>query len=172
MGTLIFLAIIIFIFLTIHPVATFTFLTIILVVTVLVCRAIRKSDDKIVSAEVIDRTQVMTETCERSGFSIGWHGNPRMHWRFKQVPAYVKVNVAVVYDNGKHRVLTLTEGSSRYNRIASICEKRKAVPAKTVLPSDELPKTNTTEVDYVDVRIYAYFCDAILFHDGVLWREG
>lgn len=152
MGALVFLAIIVFVLLSIFPVPTLAFLVIALVVTILISSAIRKSDAKIVSAEVIDRTQVMTETCERSGFSIGWHGNPRMHWRFKQIPAYVKVNVAVVYDNGNHRVLTLIEGSLRYNRIVSICEKRKTVPAKTVSHSDELLEKNTTEVDYVDVK--------------------
>lgn len=112
----------------------------------------RKRDEKIVSAEVIDRTQVMTEKYQHSGFSIGLHGNPRAYWRVKQVPSHIIVKVAVVYEDGKHGQLTLVEGSGRYNRIMSICEKHKKVPAETVLPSDESPEMSAAEVDYVDVK--------------------
>jgi len=46
------------------------------------------------------------------------------------------------------------------------------------LKKDEIPRYymqvryGSTFSKSKEIRIYAYFCDAILFHDGVLWREG
>ena len=46
------------------------------------------------------------------------------------------------------------------------------------LRKDEIPRYymqvryGSTFSKSKEIRIYAYFCDAILFHDGVLWREG
>ena len=152
MGALITFIIFVFICMLIQPVGTCVLLVIALVITLLVSRAISTRDEKIVSAEVISRTQVMTEKYQHSGFSIGMRGNPRMYWRVKQVPSHTRVEVAVVYEDGKHRQLTLTEGGLRYNRIMSICEKRKAVSTKTVPQIEESPKTSTPEVDYIDVK--------------------
>ena len=46
------------------------------------------------------------------------------------------------------------------------------------LKKDEIPRYymqvryGSTYSKSKEIRIYAYFCDAILFYDGVLWREG
>lgn len=85
----------------------------------------RRRDEKIVSAEVISRTPITRGEHQYSGFSIGWHGNPRAYWRWERVPSHIQVELEVVYEDGKHSRLSLMEGSQRYNRIMSICEKRK-----------------------------------------------
>ena len=160
MGTLILLIILIAIGLLISPVITCIVIGLITIITVWCLIATRKRDSKIVSAEVIERIQVMTERCRESGFSLGWHGNPRLYWSIDEVPSHVNARVAVVYENGKRRVLTLTEGSDRYNRIMAICQKRKEVPSKVApivskvqeqkVIEEQKPKTSN--VEYIDVK--------------------
>lgn len=152
MFTLILLLIAVFILICMFPVISGIIVILALVITPWIFTARHKRDEKIVSAEVIGRTQVMTEKCQPSGFSIGLRGGPRAYWHVKQVPSYVEVKVNVVYEDGKRRQLTLTEGSTRYNRIMAICEKRNEVPAKIVPPPDEVHKTIVTGVDYIDVK--------------------
>lgn len=151
MGTLILAIILIGIGWLISPVITCIVIGLIIIITVWSMIATRKQDSKIVSAEVIDRIQVMTERCRESGFSLGLNGNPRMYWSIDDVPSHVNAKVAVVYENGKRRVLTLTEGSDRYNRIMAICQKRKEVPCE-VVPTVKVKEPKTTKVDYIDVK--------------------
>jgi hypothetical protein len=48
----------------------------------------------------------------------------------------------------------------------------------TELSGHEIPRYfmqvrfGTTFTKAKEIRVYAYFCDALLFHDGALWREG
>ena len=140
------------IFFIIDPVTAGFFTIIISIVTSVVIYEIRQRDKQIVSAEVINRTRVMTEECQPSGFSIGMRGNPRMYWRFKQVPSHIEVTLSVLYEDGKHGRLTLVEGSNRYNRIVSICEKRKEVPTESMPQIEPSPKKIASEVDYIDVK--------------------
>ena len=125
MCALIILIIAVFIFACCFPVV-FGIVTILaIVITPWVFTARRRRYEKIVSAEVISRTQIMKEECRASGFSIGLRGNPRMYWGFRQVPSYIEVKVNVEYEDGKHRQLTLVEGSDRYNLIMAIGSKRE-----------------------------------------------
>lgn len=154
MGTLILLIILIGIGLLINPLITGLVVGLVAVITVLCMIATRKRDNMIVSAEVIERIQVTKEQLRESGFSIGWHGNPRMYWSIDDVPSHIEVRVSVVYENGKRRVLTLIEGSGRYNRIMSICQKRKEVPCEVLPTVNEVleQKVTDTKVDYIDVK--------------------
>ena len=152
MGTLIFLIILLVVFMIISPIFTTLFLVILFSIIWLACYLTRKEDEKIVSAEVVDRTQIMREECQTSGFSFGFNGNPRIHMRFVQVPSYIQVKLAVVYENGKHDLIVLNESSGRFNRIMSICEKRKKIPAESVPVIEEAATSSTTEVDYIDVK--------------------
>ena len=152
MGWLLILVITLAIFWHFQPVATGLMLAIGVVVILVVEYATRKSDDKIVSAKVVERTQIMKEECTPSGFSLGYRCGHRMYWRFKQAPSHIEVKVAVVYEDGKHSVLTLTEGSGRYARIAAICEKCESVPTKDAPQIDVSPKTSTSDVNYIDVK--------------------
>ena len=58
--------------------------------------------------------------------------------------------VAVVYESGKSRVLTLTEGNNRYNRI---CQKRKEVTCEVAPTVSKAQKSKTVKVDYIDVKM-------------------
>lgn len=171
MGALILLIIIIGVGLLIDPVITWLLIGLVVVIAVWCTIATNNQDQKIVSAEVIERIQVTKEVCRESGFSLGWNGNPRMYWSIDDVPSHVEAKVSVVYEDGKRRVLTLTEGSNRYKRIMSICQKRKEVPCEVVptvnkvkepkatkatkAKEPEVPKVKEPEVskvDYIDVK--------------------
>lgn len=151
MGSLILLIILLAVFIFLNPVLSAILIIIALVTVPWVFHAIRKNDEKIVSAEVVDRTQVMREEYRHSGFSLGTRGGARMYWRVKNVPSYVEVKLNVVYENGNHRQLTLTEGSGRYNRIMTQCEKRKEVPVK-VPPVLDAPPHENKKVDYIEIQ--------------------
>jgi len=154
MDIFIFRIILVLIGLLINPVITGLIVFLVMMITALSINCTRERDKKIVSAEVIDRVQIMTERCRESGFSIGWHGNPRVHWSIDEVPSHINARVSVVYENGKRRVLTLTEGSDRYNRIMSICKKRKEVPCNVVPAVSQVrePKATDQKADYIDVK--------------------
>ena len=113
-------------------------------------------DNKIVSATVVNRTQMTKEVYRHSGFSVGLRGNPRFHWRVKNVPTHIEVKVDVVYEDGKHRQLTLVEGSERYNKILSICAKRKeelATKTVSVLDSEKKQSSETKkQIEYIDIK--------------------
>lgn len=161
MGSIIFLIIVLAICWVTQPVITGCVLVTTVVCIVVGVVATRKSDKKIVSAKVVERTQFTKEECAPSGFSLG-SGGGRLYWRFRQVPSHVEVKVDVVFEDGKHQRLTLTEGSGRYNRIMAICEKRNEVPAKTLQrvqpshktlsPSQPSPEKSTSKVDYIDIK--------------------
>jgi len=151
MGSLIFLIILFGVFTIFNPVLSAILVIIALVTVPWIFHAIRKNDEKIVSAEVVDRTQIMREEYRHSGFSIGTRGGGRMYWRVKNVPSHVEVKLNVVYENGNHAQLTLTEGSGRYNRIMAQCEKRKEVPTKVTPVFDALPNASE-KVDFVEVQ--------------------
>ena len=156
-----------FILICLFPVPMGVIIIVAMVTVPLILSARRKRDEKIVSAEVIKRTQVMTEQYQHSGFSIGLHGNPRAYWRVKQVPSYVEAIVAVVYEDGKRRQLNLVEGSDRYNRIVAICENRKKVPAKTATQTYEPPKSSTPQVDYIDVKTNQLVAGVYVIGDAI-----
>lgn len=151
MGSLIFLIILFAVFTMFNPVLSAILIIIALVTVPWICYAIRKNDAKIVSAEVVERTQVTREEYRHSGFSIGTRGGGRMYWRVKNVPSHIEVKLNVVYENGNHSQLTLTEGSGRYNRIMAQCEKRKEVPTK-IAPVLDTPPEASEKVDYVEVQ--------------------
>jgi hypothetical protein len=152
MGWLLILVIIFAIFWHLHPLATGLMLAIGVVVFLVVEYATRKSDNNIVSATVVGRTRFMRNECEPSGFSMGLQGHHRVYWRFRQVPSHIAVTVDVVYENGKHGQLILTEGSGRYNRIVSICEKRKQISAQRVSVLEKSSEPSTNNVNYVDIK--------------------
>lgn len=152
MGTLILLIILIGVGMIISPLITWIVIGLIIVITVWSIIATNKRDKKIVSAEVIERIQVTKEVCRESGFSIGWHGNPRMYWSIDDVPSHIEARVSVVYEDGKHRVLTLVEGSNRYNRIMTISKKRKEVPCEVVPTVNKVHEPKATKVDYIDIK--------------------
>jgi hypothetical protein len=64
------------------------------------------------------------------------------------------------------------------NSVANSERKNLLGKSYTQLKKDEIPRYymqvryGSTFSKSKEIRIYAYFCDAILFHDGVLWREG
>lgn len=151
MGSLILLIILLAVFVFLNPVLSAVLIIIALVTVPWVFHAIRKNDEKIASAEVVDRTQVMREEYRHSGFSLGTRGGARMYWRVKNVPSYVEVKLNVVYENGNHGQLTLTEGSGRYNRIMAQCEKRKEIPVK-VPPVLDVPPQESQKVEYIEVQ--------------------
>lgn len=151
MGSLIFLIILFAVFTVFNPVLSAILIIIALVTVPWICLAIRKNDAKIVSAEVVERTQVMREEYRHSGFSIGTRGGGRMYWRVKNVPSHIEVKLNVVYDNGNRSQLTLTEGSGRYNRIMAQCEKRKEIPVK-VPPVLDVPSQESEKVEYIEVQ--------------------
>ncbi len=151
MGSLIFLIILFAVFTVFNPVLSAILIIITLVTVPWICHAIRKNDAKIVSAEVVERTQVMREEYRHSGFSIGTRGGGRMYWHVKNVPSHIEVKLNVVYENGNRSQLTLTEGSGRYNRIMAQCEKRKEVPTK-VAPVLDTPPEASEKVDFVEVQ--------------------
>lgn len=153
MGSLIFLIIVIAICWVSQPVITGCVLATVALCVVIGVVGTRKSDQKIVSAKVVERTQIMTDECAPSGFSLGSRGGGRLYWRFRKVPSHVEVKVDVVFEDGEHQRLTLTEGSGRYNRIMAICKKREEASAKTLSPSKPSPKKSPSEVDYIDVKI-------------------
>ena len=121
MGCLLFVALIILI---INPAVFFALCILTIVVTACFAWVTIKDDDKIVSAEVIERIQVTKDEYQRSGFSFGWHGGARMYWRVKQVPSHIEVIVEVAYNDGKRRVVSLREGSLRYHQIMAIAARR------------------------------------------------
>lgn len=127
----------------------------------------KKRDEKIVSAEVISRTQVMRDEYRESGFSFGIHGNPRVYWSLRKVPSHVQIELAVVYEDGKHANLTMPEGSNRYKRIMAICEKRKEVPTQVEPVSIEAPKMRSTEVDYIDVKTNQLVAGAYVIGEAI-----
>lgn len=127
----------------------------------------KKRDEQIVSAEVISRTQIMREECQTSGFSFGFNGNPRVYMRFKQVPSYIQVRLAVVYEDGKHAELTLSEGENRYKRIMAICEKRRQVPAKVEPVSIEPPEPSAPQVDYIDIKTNQLVAGVYVIGDAI-----
>ena len=133
-------------------------------------------DKKIVSAVIVDRTQMMKEVYRHSGFSVGLRGNPRFHWRVKNVPTHIEVKVDVVYEDGKHRQLTLVEGSERYNKILSICAKRKeelATKTVSVLDSEikRIDKKQSLEVEkqveYIDIKTNQLVAGVYMIGDSI-----
>ena len=151
MCALLLLIALLFVFIALNPILAAILIILALVTVPWIFHAIRKNDEKIVSAEVVDRTQIMREEYRHSGFSLGSRGGARMYWRVKNVPSHVEVKVNVVYENGNRGQLTLTEGSGRYNRIMAICEKRKEVPTQ-VAPIFEKPHDTSGLVDYMEIQ--------------------
>ncbi len=82
-----------------------------------------RSDKNIVSAKVAHRRLIMVGKHRYGGTSFGWRGGFRSYWMYEEVPSYVEVWVDAVYKDGKQRRLFLREGSQRYYRIMSICNK-------------------------------------------------
>lgn len=148
---LILFIIIMIVFAVNYPWAFVFIFTVSILTVIFTSHATRKEDDKIVSVDVMQRTQMTREQYQHSGFSVGLRGNPRFHWRVKNVPTHVEATVEVVYEDGKHRQLTLIEGSERYNRIFHQCEKRSASPVENLPSHDNKPDDNK-KVEYIEIQ--------------------
>ena len=85
------------------------------------------------------------------------------------------------YDSVNHKISILGKSS-----ILDFCSKLKQIERHNLLNKDydkivrdkEIPRYymqaryGSMFSKAKDIRVYSYFCDAILFKDGVLWREG
>lgn len=70
-------------------------------------------------ALVVGKTNWMTTKTRPSGFSIGSRGSIRGYWRFREEVDHVEVKFEVHYEDGRVRIVTANEGTSKCDRLMS-----------------------------------------------------
>lgn len=98
---------------------------------------------------VVGRTNWMNTKTRPSGFSIGSRGSIRGYWRFREEVDHVEVKFEVHYEDGRVRMVTANEGTSKCDRLMSFVgsppNRKENVPTQKAI-EPQLTQTTTIQV--------------------------
>lgn len=84
-------------------------------------RTLKRLQEEVVHAEIINSEPIVERVAEKTGYSIGYgrHLSSREYFRYKDVVTGHKIKFVCYYRNGEHDIRTCKQGSAEYNVLIS-----------------------------------------------------